>query len=270
LNHDVSISASCQPIDRFPAGTYPDLHFIKKRISVVQIARELGLNVFGSTGQCWRPENHRNADRNPSVHFHSKKNIGRCFVCDPHAWSNIDLVMMILGISTREAVNWIARRFTVPNIPKGKHISRRESTDVSRVGTSGFPLEDVVRSGFWASLTACEAKAFVVLLTFTESATSLARISYRGIMRYAGIHSPNTVSRTLQRFRNMHLVEIRRSTDGAGFRGTSSYLLTLDDPTFRAMLRQIDSRHRAEIDIERQYRAEQRRKSRLNRAHLYR
>jgi hypothetical protein len=179
---------------------YPDLTFIKKFVPIREIAIELGLEVSGSSARCWRPDNHQNGDRTPSVGF-SRKNIGKCFVCDDHAWSNVDLVTIVRGCTLREAIEWIAARFPVPQIPKGKHLTTTERWESrSRVGTSGFALENLVRSGLWASLTKSEIAALGVLLAYADSATGIAKISYRGIMRYAGIGSFTTVSRVLRRF----------------------------------------------------------------------
>lgn len=45
----------------------PDLEYIRKRISIQDVARELGLWVNNRQGCCWRIETHRNGDSNPSI-----------------------------------------------------------------------------------------------------------------------------------------------------------------------------------------------------------
>jgi len=248
-------------------ATYPDLKFIKKMIAIDDVARELGLQVLGRNARCWRSQNHQHGDRTPSIGFNTKKNIGRCFVCDDHAWSNVDLVQNVFDCSTREAIEWIAARYSVPQIPKGRHLSNRQQWRGSfRVGVSGFSLEAVVRSGYWASLTPSEKSILVVFCTFADPSTGATRISYRGIMRYAGIGSYSSVASALKRFEKIGLLDIERRVDEDGFRSCSTYLLKLDSAEFHQSLRDTHQRQRADIDIERQIRSEQKRDQRAARA----
>jgi hypothetical protein len=148
---------------------------------VREIAVELGLDVLGKGAHCWRPENHKNGDRTPSVSFDTRRNIGRCFVCDARSWSGIDLVRKVRRVTLRQAAEWIAARFRVPQIPRRKHVKHREHWDSSsRVGISGFCLEEIVRTGFWATLSCSEARILVVFCAFCPPGSDKA-ISYRGI-----------------------------------------------------------------------------------------
>jgi hypothetical protein len=105
----------------------PDVAWIKKHISAATVARELGLEVFGKTkARCWRTENHRNADADPSLRFHIGRNRVRCFVCDTMGgMSVIDLVMGVLGLDFSSAVHWICERFPVPEARRGQPIGER-------------------------------------------------------------------------------------------------------------------------------------------------
>ena len=105
----------------------PDFEYIRKRIPIVAVARELGLIVNGYRARCWRTENHRNGDANPSIAFKKDKNVGMCFVCDAHTWSPIDLVMLVRDCDLAQAVSWITDRFLVPALPKGTHVKKREA-----------------------------------------------------------------------------------------------------------------------------------------------
>lgn len=237
---------------------YPDLSFIKKVVPVHEIAVALGLDVSGNSARCWRPDNHKNGDRTRSITFNARKNIGRCFVCDARAWSGIDLVMTVRGVSLREAAEWIAARFPVPEIPRRKHLKHKERWDPSsRVGTSAFSLEDIVRSGFWAKLSCSEARILGVFCTFCPPGSGDKAISYRGIMRYAGVRSQSTVSRVLKRFSRIGLLDIKRGLED-GFRACNIYSLTLDSPALRGLLRDVYEHQREEIAVERQIREEQR------------
>jgi hypothetical protein len=107
----------------------PDFEYIRTKISIVAVARELGLTVNGYRARCWRTETHRNGDANPSIGFWKKRNKGRCFVCDPHVWSTIDLVMLYLGYDLRQAVSWVTDRFPVPLLPKGSYYGNDDTRE---------------------------------------------------------------------------------------------------------------------------------------------
>jgi hypothetical protein len=239
-------------------ASYPDLNFIKKRIAITDVARELDLQVTGRTARCWRPESHKHGDQSPSVSFNPKTNKGRCFFCDDRSWSNIDLVMKIRDCSIREAIGWIAARFRVPEIPKGKHLAKRGLLEPYRVGTSGFPLEDVVRSGLWAAMSPAERAVLGTLCAFGDRGTGLVTISYRGIMRFAGVGSSATVSRVLSRFSKICLIDICHESAGDGLNRCSSYVLTRDHHVFQKLMRDTLQQQRLEIDAEKQIRAERR------------
>lgn len=230
----------------------PDAKFIRDRIPIQEVARMLGLWVNGRQGRCWRIEAHRNGDSNPSIWF-DRKNRGRCQVCDSQAWSNIDLVKMIQQISAASAIRWIAQRFKVPLLPKGKHLSeQRRWSPRCRVGT-GDIMENFVRSGLLATLTGAEAKVLEVLKTFADI-EGRAVISYRGIMRYAGIASAATVRAALLQLQKLHLLEIVRTVNG-GFRACSAYQFTPDDPAFLAIARECHDHHLDLIQAQRDERA---------------
>jgi hypothetical protein len=230
----------------------PDAKFIRDRIPIQDVARELGLEVNGRKAHCWRIEAHRNGDSNPSIWF-SRKNRGVCHVCDARGWSNIDLVMMIQGLNIADAIHWIAGRFKVPNVRKGAHLVEQQRwTPRFRVGT-GDMMDDFVRSGLLATLTGAEVKVLEVLRTFAGN-EGRAVISYLGIMRYAGIASAATVRAALLHLQKLHLVEIVRTVNG-GFRACNAYQLTPDDPAFLAIARECHDQHQELIQVQRDERA---------------
>ena len=247
-----------------PTPSYPDINFIRKNVPVQDVARDLGLRVNGyHRAHCWRVQSHHNGDADPSIGFDAKKNRGCCFVCDEHAWSNVDLVAMVLGCSTREAVEWIASRFPVPMTPRGKHIAKRRGWHPSyRVGVSGSIFEWLTRSGFWASLTPTQRSVLVVLHTFTDNETGVAEISFRGIMRFAGIGSPTSVAAAMQRFRRLHVLDVEGRDGSDGFRSCNRYRLTFDDAKFLAFLNETYRRQHEEIELERAFRVEDRKQRR--------
>lgn len=231
----------------------PDAKFIRDKIPIQEVAHMLGLWVNGRQGRCWRIEAHRNGDSNPSIWF-NRTNRGCCEVCDAQAWSNIDLVKMIRKVRAVDAIRWIAQRFKVPLLPKGKHLVEHQRwTPRFRFGTGDTFTENFVRSGLLATLTGAEAKVLVVLRTFADN-DGRAVISYLGIMRYTGIASAATVRAALLQLQKLHLLEIVRTVNG-GFRACSVYQFTPDDPAFLAIARECHYRHQDLIHAQRDERA---------------
>jgi hypothetical protein len=239
----------------------PDFDYIRTKISIVAVARTLGIEVGkGYRARCWRAENHRNGDANPSLSFQVKKNRGMCFVCDPHTWSNIDLVMLRLECDMRAAVNWIVERFPVPLLPAGSHIKKREAWFPRyRSGVNENVMTLLVKSGIWSDLTHAEKSVLAVLITFIDNQNGYAETSYRGIMRYAGVGSQATVAKAIRRFEQMRVLRIRRQPGGLLFRGVNQYVLTIDDPEFDLLLTQRFTSIQKEIALEKELRAEAKR-----------
>jgi hypothetical protein len=246
---------------------YPDIRYIKTRVPIREVARELGLHLSETHARCWRPERHEDGDRTPSVGLHRRKNIARCFVCDPHALSNVDLVMSVLGLETGLAVRWIADRFDVSTVKAGAHV-RRPLNDLVRVrgGVGVSRLEALVRSGLWARLSGAERSILAVLDAMADPSTDGLRISYRGLMRYGGIGSPSTIAAALKSLRKLHLFDIEKRSEDDGFRACNRYVWTLEDPRFRATLSEVARCHREEIEAERAIQAEARSARRFKRA----
>jgi hypothetical protein len=241
----------------------PDFDYIRTKISIVAVARELGLVVNGYRARCWRAESHRNGDTNPSIGFWRKKNKGRCFVCDPHVWSTIDLVMLYLGCDLREAVSWITDRFPVPLLPKGSHTKKRETWFPRfHSGVAENVVTTLVRSGIWSDLSHAERSILPALVTFTDRDTGFAPISYRGLMQYSGVGSQATIAAAIRHFEQMRLLQVVRLPGALCLRRVNQYRLTLDDPDFQATVMKSFQRQRDEIELERQLRTELR-KARL-------
>ena len=237
----------------------PDFEYIRARISIVALARELGLKVNGYRARCWRAENHRNGDANPSLAFQKKTNRGMCFVCDQHTWSTIDFVMLFLECERREAVSWIVERFPVPARPLGAQIKKKEAWFPRfHSGVNENVLTLLVRSGIWSELTHAERSILPPLVTFADRNTGIAEISYRGLMRYSGVGSPATVAAAMRRFERMRLLQVARKPGELLFRRVNQYCLTVDDPDFQALVTKVFQQQREEIELERRFRAEER------------
>jgi hypothetical protein len=169
--------------------------------------------------------------------------------------------MSVRDLDFSAAVQWITSRYEVPTVARGEHIQRSGRwPERYRVAASGSYLETLIRSGIWATLTPAQRSIVPVLNIFADGETQRVTISYRGIMRYAGVRSQSTVATALKRFRALRflLVEARRGRDG--FRDCNSYRLRFDDPDFLQLARDCHQRHAEQIDQERAFRQKERQK----------
>jgi hypothetical protein len=258
VNSEHNKPASETTVHAQASGGLPDLQYIKAQIPVADVAAALELEVVGNMIRCWRPEKHEHGDRTPSVGVDRRQNRVRCFVCDDREYSSIDLVQKVKGLDTRGAIQWIAARFSVPSIPKGRHLRNPNPfRSVARVGLGGM-LEQVVRSGLWANLTPSEKAVLPVLCEMSEHNAEGFCISYRGIRRFAGIGSDTTVARVLDRFQRRHLLKVHRATADGGLRACNSYDLTLDDPQLHQLMAEFCESERKGIEAERLIRQEHR------------
>lgn len=244
-----------------------DLQHIRRCVPIFEIAEALDLRVSGNMAHCWRPENHQHGDRTPSVGLHKRRNFARCFVCDALTLSPIDLVMSVRGWDFKGALAWIASRYDIPAMPKGKHIEHSGRwTARFRLGTDLSSLGVLVRSGIWATLTPSQRSIIPVLETFTNSESQWATISYRGLMKYAGVRSQSTVAAALKRFRKLMFLKIVTGKDAEGFRTCNKYQLNFDDPEFLQLAKDCWQKHENEIRRERELRKEARQERKRRRA----
>lgn len=239
----------------------PDIAWIKKNVPILEVGKALGLRIRHNCAKCWRPENHTHGDANPSLHFYERGNRVRCFVCDMRGGhSNLDLVMGVLGVELVPAMSWVAERFPVPNVRPGHPVGPRTPQPASyRVGVHGADFEVLVRSGMFGQLSAAERSILVVLDHWRDPDLGLSRLSYRALMRYAGIGSSASVSKAIKRLARLHAIQIHTGLRTAGVtRDCSAYVITLDDPQLYALCNQTLQAARAEIARERDYRKSQR------------
>ncbi len=251
----VSIVPQVQEVSR------PDVSWIKKHVPILGVARELGLRIRHHKAKCWRIENHRQGDADPSLSFFEKRNRCRCFVCDMKGGhSNIDLVMGVLEIEIGDAVRWIAERFPVPNVKAGRPVGNGSAFPMPyRVGVHGSEWEVIVRSGMWGAMTPAERSILVTLDHFRDSESGLTRLSYRGITRYSGVAKMANVSSAIKKLSRMHALQVNRGQRIGITRECSTYRVTLDDPKFLELCYAVFADARKEIAQEREYRASQKR-----------
>ena len=235
---------------------------MKKHVPILGVARALGLTIRRRKAKCWRVENHRHGDVDPSLSFFEKRNRCRCFVCDMRGGhSNVDLVMGVLDCDLGSAVRWIAEHFTVPNIKVGRPSgSALASPAPYRVGVNDSEWEVIVRSGMWGALTAAERSILLTLDQWQDVETGLTRMSYRAIMRYSGVAKTGNVSSAIKKLKKIHALQSVPGLRVGLVRECSAYRVTLEDPKFLELCNFICTSARQEIAQERQYRASQKAK----------
>jgi hypothetical protein len=230
-------------------------------VPIRDVAVQLGLRITGNMVHCWRPENHQHGDRTASVGLHQRRNTAKCFVCDARPLSTIDFVMSVRGLDFPAALEWVTSHYEVPTVAKGQHIQHPGRwPERYRVGASGSALEMLIRSGIWASLTPAQRSIVPVLDTFVDVATRKVTISYRGMMRYAGVRSQSTVSTALKQFQALRFLQLEPRKDSDGIRACGTYKLCFDDPHFLQLANDCRQRHAEQINQERDFRKKERQK----------
>jgi hypothetical protein len=135
-----------------------------------------------------------------------------------------------LEIGLADAANWIAQRFAVPDIKRGRPIGSHPQPSPYRVGASGSDFEVLVRSGTFGQFSPAERSILLTLLAFKDAETGMTRLSYRAIMRYAGVGSRANVSNALKLLQKLHAVQISQGSRIDVTRECNTYRVTLEDP----------------------------------------
>lgn len=257
-----TVPMSCETASEWAVdGYWPDLDYIRRRISIRHVGRELGLEVFGNSARCWRTDDHQNNDRSPSLSF-TRYNRAKCHVCDSRSMGVLDLVMAVRGSDLRAAVEWVTARWDVPQVNRGKHVNRREPNYPRlRVLTNGSPFEYLVRVGLWASLGKAAKSVLVVIFAFADVDTRTAQLSFRALRRYAGL-SFRSVAKGIQELERVGLLQVDRAFDPAApppERTINAYKLCLTAPKFLEYISLVQKRHSAEIQLEKEFQKQRRR-----------
>jgi hypothetical protein len=235
-------------------GGIPDMQFIRSKILIAEVATGLGLKLSGrNAAHCWRIEHHQNGDRTASISF--RRNKATCYVCDTRPLSTLDLVSAHEGFGLLDATRWICARWDVPNIAKGKKLIRSERWRSGRVGVSHFPFEELIRSGYWASLDDASRAILPALACFADPSTGEAEISYKALARYSGKRSDTTISAVIKKFERLGLMKVFRAKDGM-FRKCGRYLLDWGNRDFLSVIASSLETLKVERDAERTLRAE--------------
>jgi len=182
--------------------TIPDARWINQKVDIRQVAEKLGIRASGGKFHCWRPENHTNGDREPSVSCWEEANRLKCFVCDRPAIGAINLVIELLGVEPSRAIDWIAQNFPVPRIPARRPLQR--GGDRFPIGVGESPMDLLVRSHIYSRLSSPARELAPVLLALVDKEQAAAheprklQISYRAMIRYSGLKSPNAIRKAIE------------------------------------------------------------------------
>ena len=87
-----------------------DLKEIEKANPIIHLAVELGIEVKGSLGKCFRTERHASPDEEMTLFFKPGKNTFFCRTCQDVGGSAVDLVCQVRGWDRPKAVEWLSRR----------------------------------------------------------------------------------------------------------------------------------------------------------------
>ena len=118
-----------------------DLEALKSRHPILEVARDLGLEVQHNRFRCPRPENHVHGDRTPSVTLWPERGNFKCWVCEDVKGDVIDLVRIVKGLGFTEAVASLEKReghhmASKPVLPAGAakyhagHVDSRAQTEL--------------------------------------------------------------------------------------------------------------------------------------------
>lgn len=220
--------------------TLPDLIYIKRRIPILEVARELGIHVMprGATwtaARCFRPENHKCGDSTPSLNFHTKRNKWMCFACDDRLHSNVDLVMQVEDCTLEKALEWFDEHY--PGIPRIKAKKTGRNTFDFRAGVDEFQSpDDLVKAGIVPHLTDSSLRVFTVLAAFRDD-DDVAAISYETIKARTGIKTNHTVADAVGHLERLSIMKVTRKwARGRAGRDQNQYSFTFDDPALFDLL----------------------------------
>jgi hypothetical protein len=235
------------PQPDFPGGTV-DLTRLKRSIDIELVARLLGIEVNSQHfASCFRPDNHRNGDANPSLHFLRRKNCAFCFRCDRRAMNPIDFVMAVLASRNqpcrfRDAIKWFRNEFNLP-ILKGRPAGLTRDKPY-RVGV-GDDLESLIRSGLFATLSA-KAQGILFVIRSLRDDKNRARLPYQTLMRHTGIRSRTTISTATAELEAIHIIEIQKGRTAA-LEPENIYVYTPNDPRLLQSIQDTAEKNREAI-----------------------
>jgi hypothetical protein len=194
---------------RQSSRSFPDAGWINKEISIVEVARALGLQGDGRVFDCFRDHPYGKPKRSLSVHAAANK--ARCFVCDKRSMSNIDLVMNVRGCDVGPAIKWFGTYFK--NIPTVELRPKRRRMTYAQSRRRPMTLENLVTSAGWTALSPAAKLVLTAIFARTPAMGSergCLHCTYALIMRWTGLRSRATIAAALQELRNAKSIQTER------------------------------------------------------------
>jgi DNA-binding HxlR family transcriptional regulator len=210
----------------------PDFEYINQ-IPIVNVAEKIGLEVQDDgTIVCGRIDMHK--DDAPAFLTLLSGNKVKCDPCNTGPLSVVDM-MMHMGIFREplQAVQYFApalRPFDVPTIAKGSHLKNPDCQTVPPACDD--PITLLVVPGLWCGLSVTTQRLIPVLLALSKweelGSHRPIRLSYRAMMRYSGIESPNAIKAALDELEGMGWLERIESPPrgNSPIKDTAEYSLT--------------------------------------------
>jgi hypothetical protein len=243
----------------------PNIRFINRKIPIDEVACKLDLRI-GANGHihCWRSDFHQHGDRTASVGIRKTNNTVKCFGCGIGPLSVVDLVRAVLGVErVREAAEWVAARFPVPEISARTHLNV-PARRIFQYGSES-DIGILVHSGLWAKLSPTARAIVPIMLELAErepDQTLTVQISYLGLARFSGARSPNAIALALRELESINWLVIvagRREPGTGPVRTTSKYILTPRADRLMELANAHCAQMRNEIELQKEMRAEARR-----------
>ena len=193
----------------------PDMKYINREVPILEVARELGLEVRGRKATC--PE-----CKKKRLTFSVKHNRWRCWNCDPAGKRKtaIDLVMFILNVDAFNAAAWISERWHVAGqVQIERSENRRGLTKRAyrRVRNIPVPERDkpnmqaLVTSPGWREMILSARVVGLTLLALARmDANNSVTISRKELSDLVGITDPSTLARANREVKAIGLFDIDR------------------------------------------------------------
>ncbi len=208
------------------SGKIPDARQINRDLDIRLVAAALEIRRSGSRFHCWRPENHRNGDADPSVGYWAAANRLKCFVCGRPAIGVIDLVMDARDMDFVSAIVWIESRFDIPWMP----VRKPDRGERRYLDAITHPIDYLVRSHIFGQLSPPAQSVATTVVAFGDHngpahAPWTVTISYRALMRYTGIRSPSSVRKALCELEMIGWLRAHTRRTGL-LKATGAYVIT--------------------------------------------
>jgi hypothetical protein len=197
----------------------PDADYIRRDVPMSEVAEKLGLDVRDRWVRCHN-------DRSHWARIWLRKNMIKCFRCASRPMTTIDLVMNMLEMDVRQAINWIAERFDVHM--RRKRITRNLWGITRHLYTDYPPLKrprrlelsiDVLRRApLWGELTPTARRLAAFLIEAVPRDSLVLSVTYRELQRSLQTANRGTLKRAFAQLCEIGLIETQReASENEGF-----------------------------------------------------